>query len=83
MVRHRDECPVSRGINDATASDREWFAAHPSADVRERALTWAEREQQIALGAPPKLLDSAYVTVRNIAPGVRVRAIVPGGRWSR
>jgi hypothetical protein len=82
-VRHRDTCPVGRGINDATASDREWFAAHPDSDVRERALTWAEREQQVALGAPPEQLDGARVTVRNIASGVRVRVIVAAGRRTR
>lgn len=82
-VRHRDACPVGRGIDDAMASDREWFAARPDSAVRERALTWAEREQQVALGAPREQLDGARVTVRNIASGVRVRVIVAAGRRTR
>lgn len=64
------------------AEDRDYFAAHPEATIRERALTWAERAQHVALGAPPELLDGARVIVRSVAPGFRLRAIVPAGKWT-
>jgi hypothetical protein len=79
-MRHRGECPIGRGLSDAMDDDRAFFADHPDATTRERAITWAERAQQAALGAPPELLDGARVIIRSVAPGVRVRAIVPGRR---
>ncbi len=82
-IRHRETCAIGRGINAALAADRDYFVAHPGTDVRERALTWAERQQQVALGAPPEALDGARVIVQAVAPGVRVRVIVPAGGCER
>jgi hypothetical protein len=82
-IRHRTECPIGRGIDLAMAADRDYFATHPGIDTYERPLTWAERAQHDAFGAPPELLDGARVVVRAVALGVRVRTIILARRWAR
>jgi len=81
-LRHDASCPIGRGLDAATAGDRDYFLDNPGTTVRERPCSWAERAQQIALGATPAQLNGARVIVTAVTPGFRLRRIVPARRGS-
>jgi hypothetical protein len=78
---HAAACPIGQGLDAARDTDREWFTGRPVGTVRERALTWAERQQFALLGLAHDDLDRLAVRGVLAAPGVRVFALVPG-RWA-
>lgn len=60
---------VSDAVDLATENDREWFAANPERSYRVRLLVAGE------IACPRVAGDGLwYVAVRQIRPGVRVRA---------
>jgi hypothetical protein len=79
LLRHDDTCPVTAALDHVSQVDREWFAAHPDATEYRRDLLPGDLSVTnldavllgTADGKPPR------VTVRQIGPGLRVRAL-PG-----
>ncbi len=77
---HDDGCPVGRGLDEMTADDRRFFADHPAAPHRVRAITWAEVQQLKDHGAYPSDLDMAgwrVLVSQPFGPGVRTRRFLP------
>ena len=62
-VEHFDGCPVGRAIDEMTATDRRWFAAHPGADHYHRPLMPGDR---------------ATLTGAHQAPGADMAAALAG-----
>lgn len=68
--RHDPTCPLHQQLERVTADDREWFAAQPHLSARTRRLDPAERALLQAAGYRD---GGDWVTIRQLAPGVRVR----------
>jgi hypothetical protein len=79
LIRHDDTCPVSAALDHVSRVDREWFAAHPDATEYRRDLLPGDLSvaslDAVLLGTADG--KPARVTVRQIGPGLRVRAL-PG-----
>lgn len=74
-LEHDPGCPVGADLDATSARDRAWFAAHPWATEYRRPLTYSERVTLAeAQGLPLGARIVGRVTVRNVAPGIRVRA---------
>lgn len=78
-LRHDDNCPVGRGLDEMSASDRAFFEEHPDAPHRFRALAWAEAQQLRTARAVHADTDLTgwKVRVRSVGPGVRAKLFVP------
>lgn len=78
-LSHADTCPVGIALDAMTATDREWFAAHPDASEYWRPLLPGDLHvadlASVVMGTvdgrPPR------VRVRQLGEGVRVRSL-PG-----
>lgn len=75
-LNHDETCPVGRGIDAATAGDRDWFAAHPEAHSYDRDLTWSELVEFALIDGLPYTPAGGRVMVVQFAPGVRARTNV-------
>lgn len=78
QLRHDETCPLGRAIDVVVDEDRDWFRARPSATVRHRPLTVAERIDFRMFG----YWEAAYwthVQVIQVAPGLRCRHPYGGG----
>jgi hypothetical protein len=68
-LTHDDCCPIAMGTDAATASDHNWFEAHPLIRCYRRPVTAAEAAELRWLGQPvPRT-----VRVYQIERGLRVR----------
>lgn len=73
-VEHDEGCPVGAEGERVSAADRDFFAAHPWAEEYRRPLAWSEGVALVAAhGLPLGTRLAGRVTVRRVAPGVRVR----------
>jgi hypothetical protein len=70
--------PAGLGIDAMMEADREWFAAHPSADVRYRPMQAAERAEFDMYGYS-ETARMTHIQVIQVAPGFRVRHPYGGG----
>lgn len=69
--------PVSQplsALERASAADRRWFEAHPGATERLRPALVGEFDVGGVVGVFP---GGAWVRVLQLAPGVRVRELLP------
>lgn len=74
-LTHERTCPLGLAIDERSAADRAWFAAHPFATEYRRALHWSERAELVLWGLFPDVDGETVgrVLVRQLAPGVRTR----------
>ena len=75
-LTHEDTCPLSNGIEDTCADDRQWFLDNPEETVRIRPATHAELLE--LAHHTPGLPRPNLVHVHNYAWG-RTRVFVTGG----
>lgn len=72
-MHHADTCPLVFALDKVTADDAAWFERHPRRTVRIRPVTPAEQADAIyQTGGTLRAVGD--VTVRQIAPGYRLRS---------
>lgn len=73
---HELTCPLGLAVDEVSAADRDWFAAHPHARERWRPLHWSERDtirRSTPVELPTGVEMVGRVRVTQLAPGIRVR----------
>lgn len=81
-IRHTDECPLMRSIDDECNNDRLWFESHPGAEFFYREISWGEAVELAALH--PDLCADLPNDLRLTAQGkVRVERVADGVRFRR
>lgn len=68
-LEHFDGCPIGRALDAMSATDREWFAAHPGADRYHRQLMPGD----LGISSLRCILTSGKVEVRRLDEGAHVR----------
>ena len=74
-IVHVETCPIGMGIDEVTATNREWFASNTSANERRREVSWAEGADLKIMGYMPDVPGewAGEVVVKQLSPGVRTR----------